>query len=81
VLSPRTESIDLREKLLAYRRIDSLRAYVIVYRDDMRVLRHYRDENGTWWDAEVSGEGRVPFPCPDVVLTLADIYRGLVEPH
>ena len=80
VLSPSTQSIDLREKLLAYRLIDSLRAYVIVYRDEMRVLRHYRDENGTWWDADVSGAGRVPFPCPVVELTLADIYRIAVLP-
>jgi Uma2 family endonuclease len=81
VLSPSTQSIDLREKLLAYRRIDSLQAYIIVYRDEMRVMRHYRDKDRAWWDAEVWGEGRVPFPCPDVELTLADIYRGLVEPH
>jgi Uma2 family endonuclease len=78
VLSPSTQSIDLREKLLGYRRLDSLQAYVIVYRDEMRVLRHYRDEGGAWWDAEVSGEGKVPFPCPALELTLADIYRGLV---
>ena len=76
VLSPSTQSIDLREKLLAYRLIESLRAYVIVYQDQRRVMRHYRDDNGAWWDAEISGEGTVPFPCPEVELTLADIYRG-----
>jgi Uma2 family endonuclease len=78
VLSPSTQSIDLREKLMAYRRLDSLQAYVIVYRDEMRVLRHYRDDNGAWFVAEVaSAEGRVPFPCPEIVLTLADMYQGL----
>jgi Uma2 family endonuclease len=77
VLSPSTQSIDLREKLLAYRLIESLRAYVIVYQDVRRVLRHYRDDNGTWWDAELTGEGTVPFPCPELELTLAEIYRGL----
>jgi Uma2 family endonuclease len=76
VLSPSTASIDLREKVLAYRRIESLQAYVIVYRDERRVMRHYRD-GGTWWDAELSGEGIVPFPCPELELTLAEIYRGL----
>jgi Uma2 family endonuclease len=77
VLSPSTESIDLREKLLAYRRLESLRAYVIVYRDELRVLRHYRDDAGAWSDLEVVGEGRVCFPCPELDLTLAEIYRGL----
>jgi Uma2 family endonuclease len=77
VLSPSTQPIDRREKLLAYRRIESLQAYIIVYRDEMRVMRHYRDEKGAWFDAQVSGEGNVPFPRPELVLTLAEIYRGL----
>jgi Uma2 family endonuclease len=77
VLSPSTESIDLREKLLAYRRIESLRAYIIVYRDERRVKRHYRAENNAWFDAEKAGDGSVPFPYPETELTLADIYRGL----
>jgi Uma2 family endonuclease len=77
VLSPSTKSIDLREKLMAYRRIERLQAYIIVYRDEMRVLRHYRAENNAWFDAEVAREGTVPFPCPEIELTLAEIYRGL----
>ena len=30
-----------------------------------------------WFDAEVAKSGNVPFPCPELVLTLAEIYRGL----
>jgi Uma2 family endonuclease len=77
VLSPSTESVDLREKALLYRGIESLKAYLIVYRDQRRVVRHYRAENNAWFDALHAGEGNVPFPCPEVELTLADIYRGL----
>jgi Uma2 family endonuclease len=77
VLSPSTESIDRREKLMAYRRLDSLKAYIIVYRDRPRVVRHWRDEQGAWWNADLSGEGRVPFPCPQLELSMADIYEGL----
>ncbi len=80
VLSPSTQSIDKREKLLAYRRLSSLRAYVIVYRDQMRVMRYWRDKDGTWWDAEVQDQGLVIFPCPDVTLTLDQIYRGISLP-
>ena len=36
---------------MVYRRIESLRAYVIVYRDEMRIVRHYRAENGARFDA------------------------------
>jgi Uma2 family endonuclease len=78
VLSPSTESIDLREKLMAYRRLDSLQAYLIVYRDQMRIIRHYRAENNAWFDALHASEGsKIPFPCLETELTLAEIYQGL----
>jgi Uma2 family endonuclease len=80
VLSPSTEAIDKREKLLAYRRLSSLQAYVIVYRDQKRVMRHWRDQNGAWWDAEVQDQGRVIFPCPELTLTLDEIYEGVSLP-
>jgi Uma2 family endonuclease len=77
VLSPSTSSIDLREKLLLYKRIDSLRAYLIVYADERRVLRHYRAEYNGWFDALHGPNSTVPFTCPEIELTLADIYQGL----
>ena len=77
VLSPSTSSIDLREKLLLYKRIESLRAYIIVFQDHRRVLRHYRAEENNWFDALHGADSQVPFPCPEVELTLADIYQGL----
>jgi Uma2 family endonuclease len=80
VLSPSTSSIDLREKLMAYRRLESLRAYVIVFQDERRVIRHYRAENNAWFDALHGADSAVPFPCPEIELTLADIYQGLDQP-
>jgi Uma2 family endonuclease len=77
VLSPSTETIDRREKRLAYRRLSSLQAYMIVCRDEKRVARYWRDADNAWWDSEVHAEGRVPFPCPEVVLTLSEIYEGV----
>jgi len=78
VLSPSTSSIDLREKLLLYKRIESMRAYIIVFQDQRRVLRHYRaEENGAWFDALHGADSTVPFPCPEVELTVAEIYQGL----
>lgn len=79
VASPSTAVIDRREKLVAYKRIPTLEAYVIVEQDERRVQRHWRDEEGVWWDAEVTGQGQVPLPCPETTLTLDDIYAG-VEP-
>jgi Uma2 family endonuclease len=77
VISPSTETIDRREKLAAYKRIPTLQAYVIVDQDMRRVERHWRDPEGVWWDADLVGEGRVPLPCPEVELTLDEIYEGV----
>lgn len=78
VASPSTESIDRREKLLAYRKIPTLRAYLIVAQDERRVERHWRDESGEWRQGEAVGEnGFVPIPCPETKLTLEEVYEGL----
>jgi Uma2 family endonuclease len=77
VLSPGTEQIDRREKLLAYKAIPTLQAYLIIHQDRPRVERAWRDEEGNWWDADVAGEGRVPVLCPEVTLDLGEIYEGV----
>lgn len=77
VLSPSTQETDRREKALVYKGIPGLRAYVIVHQDMRRVERHWRDDDGAWWHADVAFEGRVPIPCPEVVLTLDELYEGI----
>jgi Uma2 family endonuclease len=77
VLSPSTSSIDLREKFLVYSGIASLRTYVIVFQDEQRVVRHYRAEGDAWFSALHSADSTVPFPCPEIALSVADIYQGL----
>jgi Uma2 family endonuclease len=80
ILSPNTESIDRREKLLAYRRIPTLRSYLIASQTEPMVERHFRDDNGDW-RTEILEEGRFPVPCPPGAnLSLADIYRGVQIP-
>lgn len=74
VLSPSTEMVDRRDKLLAYRNISSIRAYLIVFQDEPHVIRHWRDNDNAWRTEELAGEGRVWFPGADVQLSLADIY-------
>ena len=77
VASPFTESIDRREKMLAYRKIPTLQAYLIVAQDERRVERFWRNESGEWRQGEAVGEGFVPIPCPESGLPLAEIYEGL----
>lgn len=77
VLSPSTSAIDRREKMLVYRGIDSLRAYLIVDQDSRRVIRHYRAEDNAWYDTVHGPDTTIRFPCPDVELSLEAIYQGL----
>lgn len=48
ILSPSTKHIDRREKLIAYRQIDSLREYVIIDPSRHRIEDYRKDANGQW---------------------------------
>ena len=83
VTSPGTARIDRGEKLEAYRRITTLRAYLIVDHRRRRVERHWRDAtSGEWLREEIAGEAQTPvlIPCLDVRLTLDTIYRRVELP-
>lgn len=81
VLSPSTATTDMREKLMEYRRLPGLGAYLIVFQDEARVIRHWRDAENAWWQVELSAEDRVPFPCPEgFSMALSDIYRNVTMP-
>lgn len=77
VLSPSTESIERREKLLAYQTIPSLEHYVIVAQDERRVEWLQRDGNS--WKVSVLTEtsDRIDFPAQNASITLAEIYEGI----
>ena len=79
VTSPSTRATDHREKLGAYTRIPSLRAYLIVEADRREVHHHWRDAAGAWRYALVApaAGGEVAVPCPEAVLTLDQIYAGV----
>jgi Uma2 family endonuclease len=77
--SPGTTSIDHREKLLAYRGIDSLQAYVIVEQASRSVIVHKRLPDDSWWRDEYHGDGAIELPCPsEFTLTLDQIYAGVL---
>ncbi len=78
VLSDSSDSIDRREKLLAYQGIETVQTYLVVHQDIMRIERHFRAGEGSWNRADHVSEGVIPLPClPNARLTLSDIYQGL----
>ena len=87
VLSPSTRRTDRREKGSAYRAIDSLEAYVIVYQPERRIEWYARDATTREWRvADLVGNGVITFPCPPgpdgapVTMTFDEVYAGVDVP-
>lgn len=77
VASPSTEQIDRREKMAAYRKIPTLKAYLIVAQDRRWIERHWLGDDGEWRQGGLADEGSIPVPCPETRLSLDDVYEGL----
>lgn len=77
VVSPSTEATDRREKLIAYRNVESLREYLVVAQDRRWVEHHFRDANGEWRNEILEG-GIISLRCPPgATLALDDVYRRI----
>ena len=75
VLSPSTQSIDRREKLLNYRFIPSLEEYVIVAQRTQCVTVHRRSEEWRPIVAEAPDAG-IEFRSIGLTLALTSLYEG-----
>lgn len=75
ILSPSTESRDRGEKFANYRRIPSLRDYLLVSQDKPRI-EHYRRQGEAWMLTETAGlEGTVNLETIGCVLPLREVYE------
>jgi Uma2 family endonuclease len=78
VTSPTTERVDRTEKLHAYRRIESLREYVLAAQDGMLVEVHRRQADGEWTREIFTGpEEQLALASVGLTLSLADVYRNV----
>ena len=75
VLSPGTENDDRGAKATHYRRLASLKEYLLVSSTEERVEHYRRLDDGKWLLTEVEGRGSsIELPVLDGTLSLADIY-------
>lgn len=83
VLSESTERYDRGAKFLHYRKLESLRAYVLVAQDALGVEVYSRQEGGFWrYEAFEGPEAVVALEPPGVRFSLAELYEGVgVEPN
>lgn len=78
VLSPSTASTDKREKLLAYKMIDSVREYAIVWQDEKRVELHRRQDETNWLTFFFTQDAdEIEFASVNFQTSVAEIYRGI----
>lgn len=77
VTSPTTERIDHHEKLLAYRKIESLNEYVLVAQDQMRVEVHRRCNNDWQIESLTRPDDLLKLESAGISMTLEDIYRNV----
>jgi len=80
VLSPSTENVDRREKLLNYQKLAGLREYVLVSPDEVRV-EVFRRVGAAFGEVAIHGpeDTGVDLMSVDAAVPLAEIYAGVVE--
>ena len=80
VLSPSTERIDTREKLLAYRLLPSLREYLLLRQDTLHAELYQRPDDGGWTHQRLKQpDDAFSLLCLQVSVSLRDIYADIPE--
>jgi Uma2 family endonuclease len=81
VLSPSTEAYDRGEKFAHYRRLPSVKEYVLVAQERCRVERYVRQENDQWLLSEASDlSDTIVLASIDCRLPLAEVYDRVTFP-
>jgi Uma2 family endonuclease len=78
VLSPSTEVIDKREKLVNYKTIPSLQEYVLISQDQIKVEVYRHDLAGNWTKEVLEKEHDLCLNSVDLILTMANIYEDVL---
>ena len=80
VISKSTEGYDRGEKFAHYRRLESLKEYLLVSQDRYRVEHYVRQPDNQWLMSELSKlEASIELPSINCSLLLSDVYDR-IEP-
>jgi Uma2 family endonuclease len=76
VLSESTEAYDRSKKFEHYRRIESLREYLLIAQDEYKIEQYVRQNDGKWLFSETKGsESSIKLPSIDCELLLSEVYN------
>ncbi len=80
ILSPSTAQYDRTVKFIKYRRLPSLREYVLVHQNTWHIEQFVRFDD-IWLAGECAGEGAgMELACVGIAVPLADVYENVVFP-
>ena len=77
VLSPTTEAYDRSQKFALYRRLQSLKEYVLVHPESRRIEAFVRAEHGLFVLHDMSESETISFRSLGVSVTSAKVFQGL----
>ena len=78
VLSRSTEAYDRGEKFERYKKVETLRDYVLVSQDQPRIERFSLQPDGTWSKSEVSGlDSTLALDTINCRIPLAEVYERI----
>jgi Uma2 family endonuclease len=77
VLSPSTQGYDRSQKFALYRRLPSLREYVLIDPDSRRVEAFRRGADDLWVLHDMSDGALLPLPALNVELLIAELFDGV----
>jgi Uma2 family endonuclease len=76
ILSDSTEAYDRGRKFAHYRKLDSLREYLLVAQDRCHIEHYVRQPDNQWLLSETDDPGgQVALPSIDCTLAMAEVYR------
>lgn len=78
VISPSTQEIDRREKLLFYQQMPSVQEYVVVEQQKILIEIHRRQTDGHWityYFSHENADEEIEFQSVELTMTLGEIYR------
>jgi Uma2 family endonuclease len=76
VLSTSTEGVDRREKFVAYRKLASLKEYLLVQQDRMEIELFRRQGDVSWEHCVFSAGDELLLASLDFRCALSDVYEG-----
>ena len=79
VLSPSTEKYDRASKFKAYKSIESLREYMLVWQDEIFIMLLSRHSENFWFQTEYGPGDKVKIESLDCELSVGEIYKGIIE--